>query len=142
MELVVDTSVVFSLFKSDSFTNKLLKEYDLTLFAPEELIEELSKYSEIICAKSKIAKEKFSEDVSLLSKFIELKNSPRSFEDKADGLISHKTDVPFLALALELNIPIWSNDPHFKEQSSVEVFTTKELVDKLKLLGHKFSTFS
>ncbi len=142
MDLVVDTSVVFSLFKSDSFTNKLLRKYDFKLFAPKELIEELHKYSEIICVKSKIAKDKFEKDVALLSELIELKNASRSFEDKANKLISHKADVPFLALALELNIPIWSNDPHFKEQRLIEVFTTKELVERIKSLGAEFSTSS
>jgi len=127
MKLVVDTNIVFSLFKRDSFTNKLLKEYKIELFAPNELIEELYKYSELICSKSKIAKEKFSEDISLLSEIIELKNASKFFEDKANELISHKIDVPFLALALKLNVPIWSNDLHFKEQSSVKVFNTEEL---------------
>lgn len=61
MKLVVDTSIVFSLFKSNSFTNKLLKENKIELFAPKELIEELSKYSKLICSKSRITKEKFSE---------------------------------------------------------------------------------
>jgi len=127
MKLVVDTNIVFSLFKRDSFTNKLLKEYKIELFAPNKLIEELYKYSKLICSKSEITKEKFIEDVSLLSKIIELKNTSQFFEDKADKLILHKIDVPFLALALELNIPIWSNDLHFKEQSSIKVFNTKEL---------------
>ena len=134
MELVVDTTIVFSLFKANSFTNKLLGEYKIKLFAPRELIEELSKYSELICSKSNISKEKFLKDISLLSELIELKNASSSFEDKADKLISHKTDVAFLALALELNIPIWSNDPHFKEQSEVPVFTTEELSKFLDVL--------
>lgn len=127
MKLVVDTSIVFSLFKSNSETIKLLKEYNFELFSPKELLEELLKYSDLICSKSNISKELFLEDVSLLPELIELKTSSQTFKDKADKLISHKTDVPFLALALELNIPIWSNDNHFKEQCSAKIFTTKEL---------------
>ena len=127
MRLVVDTSIVFSLFKSKSFTNKLLREHKPELFAPEELIQELSKYSELICSKSGITKEKFLEDISLLSELIELRNALPFFEQKANKLISDKADASFLALALELGIPLWSNDPHFKEQSFVEVFNTKEL---------------
>lgn len=133
MKLVVDTSIVFSLFKAGSSTNKLLKEYKLELFAPKELIEELYKYSEDIASKANISNERFLQDISLLSEFIELRNASKSFEDKADKLISHKTDVPFLALALELKIPIWSNDPHFKEQSLVKVYATGELLSELKL---------
>lgn len=127
MKLVIDTSIVFSFFKSNSTANRLLKEYEIELFAPKELIEELSKYSNIICLKANITKEKFLRNISLLPEFIELKNASKEFENKAKKLVDHKSDVPFLALALELNIPIWSNDSHFKKQSIVIVFTTEEL---------------
>mgnify|MGYP001558440413 CR=1 FL=1 len=132
MKLLVDTSIVFSLFKSNSETIKLLKEYKFELFSPKELIDELFKYSNLICSKSKISKELFLEDISLLPELIELKNPSQAFKDEADKLISHKTDVPFLALALELNIPIWANDKHFKEQCSAKVFTTEELKEFLE----------
>lgn len=132
MKLVIDTNIVFALFKSNSFTRKLLKKYKIELFAPKELIEELFKYSKLICSKFKITKEKFLEDISLLSEFIEFKTASQFFEDKADKLISHKTDVVFLSLALELKIPLWSNDSHFKEQSLVKVFTTEELKKSLE----------
>ena len=37
-------------------------------------------------------------------------------------------DTPFIALALKLGIPIWSNDKDLKEkQNLVSVFTTKEI---------------
>ena len=78
-----------------------------------------------------ISKEKFLEDVSLLSEVIELKDTSLDFENRAKSLISHETDIPFLALALELDIPLWSNDPHFKQQSLVKVFTTEELIKVL-----------
>ena len=59
MKLVVDTSIIFSLFKSNSFTNKLLKEYKIELFAPKEIIKELLKYSKLICSKAKLTEENF-----------------------------------------------------------------------------------
>ncbi|MFA6023477.1 MAG: PIN domain-containing protein [Candidatus Pacearchaeota archaeon] len=127
MKLVVDTSIIFSLFKSDSETNKLLKEYKFELYAPKEMLEELSKYSDLICSKSGVSKIIVLENISLLPNLIDFRNASNFFELEAEKLISHKTDVPFLALALELNIPIWSNDLHFKEQCSVKVFTTTEL---------------
>lgn len=127
MRLVIDTSIVFSLFKSDSFTKQLLSEYNLELFAPKELVEELLKYSSLICSKSKVSKETFLLDVKRLHELIEFKIPLQISILKAEKLISHKNDVPFLALAIELNIPIWSNDEHFREQCSVKVFTTEEL---------------
>jgi predicted nucleic acid-binding protein len=127
MKLVVDTNIIFSLFKSDSFTRRLIKENNLQLFAPEEIIEELRKYSDEICRKAKIEKKKFLEDIILLNKIIEFKKPSESSLEFAKGLISDKADEVFLALAIELKIPIWSNDYHLKEQISIKVFTTPEL---------------
>ncbi len=132
MKLVVDTSIVFSMFKSKSFTRQLLSKYKIELFSPKELIIELYKYSDEVCSKAKISKEKFLEDISLLPQFIEFKNASSDFKNKTGSLISHETDILFLALALELNLPLWSNDLHFKQQSKVKVYTTEELFKILK----------
>jgi len=127
MKLVVDTNIIFSLFNPKSFTNEFIKSFNLELFAPISLLKELSKYSDVICLKAKISSKEFFSKISLLPKIINFQDPLESSKLKADRLISHKTDVPFLALALEFDIPIWSNDKHFKEQSSIKVFTTKEL---------------
>ena len=60
-------------------------------------------------------------------------NELNEYEDlleKAKRLISDPDDIDFLALAISTNSTIWSNDPHFKEQSLVPVLTTGELVRK------------
>ena len=54
MKLVVDTSIIFSLFKPNSFTNKLLREFSFELFSPPKIVEELVKYSDLICSKAGI----------------------------------------------------------------------------------------
>ncbi len=41
-------------------------------------------------------------------------------------------DTPFLALALQLNCPVWSNDKHFKQQNIAEVYTTEKISELLK----------
>ena len=128
MELVVDTNIVFSLFRSDSFTRELIQKQDLKLFSPESLIKELDKYREVICSKSGISPESFSEAKQAVLAIITIVPESKESLLKAEPLISDKSDVPFLALSLDFNkIPIWSNDPHFKEQSLVKVFTTEEL---------------
>lgn len=46
----------------------------------------------------------------------------------------HKEDIPFIAVALSIkNDGIWSNDKHFKEQSEIKIYTTNDLILKLKL---------
>lgn len=135
MELVVDTNVVFSLFKKDSFTNDLIKEHNIRLVSPDWLIKELDKYAEVICSKSIISMESYKIAKEQLLKVVDVKNPSKEFLSKAEKLISDKKDAPFLALALELNIPVWSNDPHFKEFSVKEFsksFTTTELSEYLE----------
>lgn len=46
-------------------------------------------------------------------------------------MIPDKDDVDFVALALKLNLPLWSNDSRLKEQSLVKVLSTRELVEIL-----------
>jgi predicted nucleic acid-binding protein len=127
MKFVIDTNIVLSLFKAESYAAELVNSHTLELFSPRELLKELEKYSETICSKSEITKEEFEYKLLLLPKIIEFISSSEEFKIKASQLISDKKDVPFLALALELSIPIWSNDKHFKEQSELPVFTTSEL---------------
>ena len=42
-------------------------------------------------------------------------------------------DSSFLALAMALNYPIWSDDGHFKKQDVVTVYTTNEFLKLLKI---------
>lgn len=41
-------------------------------------------------------------------------------------------DKMYFALALKLNIPIWSNDKELKKQKRVKVYTTEELIEEMK----------
>jgi predicted nucleic acid-binding protein len=43
-------------------------------------------------------------------------------------------DIPILALALTLNLPLWSNDKHFKDVG-VEWYTPERLVRQLRIIG-------
>ena len=135
MELVGDTNIVFSLFKKDSFTRKFVKENNLKLLSPDWLSKELDKYAGEICLKAKIPLESFGKAKKSVLKLISIREPSKESLSKTSKLISHKSDVPFLALSLEHNIPIWSNDPHFQEESikeEVKVFKTNELKDSLE----------
>lgn len=47
---------------------------------------------------------------------------------QAKALAPHPEDAPYLALALTLQIPLWSNDLELKKQTAVSIFTTEELL--------------
>ena len=127
MELIVDTSIVFSFFSKDPFIKEFIIKNEIELYSVKELIEEIGKEAGKILKITKCSFEEFEEIKELLPSFIEFISPKQEFMKKAESLISHKNDAPFLALALELSIPVWSNDKHFKEQSLVKVFTTEEL---------------
>jgi predicted nucleic acid-binding protein len=42
-------------------------------------------------------------------------------------------DVPVLALALELHVPVWTNDHDFSGLPDVQVYSTEEMVELLAL---------
>ena len=43
-------------------------------------------------------------------------------------------DIPILALALTLKVPLWSNDKDF-EDAGVEWYTTEGLLRRLRIIG-------
>ncbi|MEA3378378.1 MAG: PIN domain-containing protein [Nanoarchaeota archaeon] len=132
MKLVVDANVLFALSKPSSAANIILSRHKLKLVSPDFALLELYKYKEILVKKSgagsfgKIIK-------SLRSKVVFVdKGEYKNLLKKADSLLPDPKDAAYLALALRLFLPIWSNDLHLKQQLEVSVFTTLELI---KLLG-------
>jgi len=133
MRLVTDANIAFSLLKKGSFTRRLAHKYSLDLYSHRFILEELEEHSDELCELLQISEDKFERIKEILSKLINLKIkvSPQQL-NWASSLISDPDDSSYLALALKLNFPIWSEDLHFKEQSVVEVFTTKELKEFLE----------
>lgn len=137
MELVVDTNVLFSFFKSDSSTRELIVGTSLTLYAPHETFTELLKYTDEICDKSRITKKEFIRIQKTLSSLI--KTIPQStFLKEFDAATSFlpdtaKEDAPFIGLALHLGLPLWSNDKALKKQDKVKVVSTSDLIKIIEL---------
>ena len=71
MKLVVDTNILFSFFKKESFTRGLILTGSLELVSPETALNELQKYSDTIMDKSKINKDDFASLFSLLKENVE-----------------------------------------------------------------------
>ena len=137
MELIIDTNVLFSFFKSDSTTRKIISDTSLKLFAPKETFIELLKYKEEICNKSNINEKEFKKTIKIISSLIEIipkSNFIRCYEESKDFLPDNaKDDAPFVGLALYLEVPLWSNDKALKRQGKVKVFSTSELMKLLEV---------
>ena len=132
MKLVINANIAFSLLKKDSFTRRLVHRYRLSLISHPFIVEELKGHSEIVCRKIGVSPDKFLRIMEILSALIDLSRSASPQQlNRARSLLPDPEDAPYLALAIRLKLPLWSNDPHLKEQSLVTVFTTEELVELL-----------
>lgn len=141
MKLVIDATILFCALLGKGVTKDIIFSEAVNLYAPEYIFDEFEKHKSRIKILSKLS----SDELDLLFKSLKEKIEQVSrskfekFLKKANSLILDKDDTAYLALSLALNKrPIWSNDPHFKKQSIVKVFTTKQIVDALKLSGHEF----
>ena len=136
MKFVVDTNVLFTFFWEDSFTKSLLMDESLEFFAPEFALEEINKHTDEILKKTNISIEKFKELKRVLAIFVEFMpfNEYKEFLLEALSLIpKYPDDVDFLAVALKLNLPIWSNDLHLKQQLKVKILSTSDLIKEFGL---------
>ena len=135
IEMIVDSGIIFTGLTGTGITKSLLFSKSLKLFAPEYLFDELKEHLSRIKLLSSLSSGEIDSLISKLRAHIKIveKSKFEAFLDEANKLISDPSDTEYLALSLSMNkCPIWSNDPHFKEQSIVQVFTTYELVEFLK----------
>ena len=134
MEFILDANPLFSALIKDSFTISVIVSEDVELYAPEFLLDEFLEHKEEILTKAKRTKKELNELVSDLKSIIHIipKKEFELYLEEAGTLISDEDDIPYLALALKLNIPIWSNDKKLKKQNRVNVYSTKEIKDMLE----------
>lgn len=130
MKLVVDANILFSLSKESSSAYLISQKFNLKLSAPKFALLELSKYKEELIKKSKRDFESIMSDLKQRVSFID-ESEYSEFLSEPQIKVSDAKDITYLALALKTNSPIWSNDPHLKQQSSITVFTTSELIEIL-----------
>jgi len=135
MKFVVDANVLFSFFWKDSFTKRLLVGKYFELCSPEFSLEEIEKYKDEIMRKAKIGLEEFDKlrrELILYVEFFPL-NDYGKFLKRAVKISPDEDDVDYFALALKLNIGIWTNDKLLRGQGIVEVLNTMEILD---LINH------
>lgn len=133
MQLVVDTNILISFFRVNPVRFIIINSssFGIKLLTPERAIDELKKKESDVLKYSKINSARFNEMLSDLTKFIEVfpKESFREFESEAKQISPHDKDIPLFALALKLNCAIWSNEPSFKQQPKLPVFSTRDMIE-------------
>ncbi|MBI5227605.1 hypothetical protein HY988_03390 [Candidatus Micrarchaeota archaeon] len=133
MDLIVDANILFAALIKNGITITLMVEPEIHLFAPEFLIEEVMKYRKEIEKKTKHSDEELNEIFESLKEKINFvpANEFQSFLKEAEKISPDEGDVPYIALALKLKIPLWTNDRDLKEkQTKVKVYSTKDILER------------
>jgi len=114
MLIAVDSNIVFSCLIKGVYSKNLgrilMLEEDFTFIIPEEGLAELHEHAEELRDKAN------SFNDALIILFTRIHVIPKEFyEDKIKDAFEiakefDEEDTPFIALALKLNVPIWTND--------------------------------
>lgn len=137
MELVVDANILIAGLLRRSVTRELLLDERLTLWTPEHNLMETERALASSAFRKRLGDFSTVEVRALLG-FVTSKigvlpaSSYQRHFAEALRLAPHPEDAPYLALAMHLHIPLWSNDAALKNQHAVQVYATHEL---LKLLA-------
>src|SRR3989344_5571482 len=140
MKFVVDTNILYTFFWKTSLTNKVLLTQDLELFSPEFALEEINLHKQDILKKTKLSEKEFKElrtDLAIAVEFLPIEKY-KDFFEPAKKICPDSNDIDFFALALKLDLPIWSNDSLLKKQNAVNVFSTSDLLKKMEFIGILF----
>ena len=132
MKFVIDSNLLISALISDSVTRELILEMEEEFYSPDFLESEIEKHKDLIQEKSDLSSTELDSLLTILIENIFVA-AEETYENKiniADEAIgdTDKKDVPFLALALEKDAAIWSDDRHFEDQDKVEVWKTEDMV--------------
>ncbi len=137
MEIVLDSNILFSaLISGKEIYIDILRSLDV--YAPDFIFRELSKYQKRIIKKTRLEdeflffiKELFSE-ITVIPK---LAISQKGYENAL--LLCNDIDpkdTAFLALSIEFDIPLWSNDKKLLQglmaKGYKKIITTEEIFEQ------------
>jgi len=135
MRLVADTNILFSFFNEKSKAREYATLLSLELYSPKFALDELAKHKAEILKKFSLSDMQFSLILKLLQCVVNFVNIEeyKQHLPKARDVSPDPDDIDFFALTFKLGCDMWSNDSKLKKQPYVEVFSTKDLVEKFRL---------
>jgi predicted nucleic acid-binding protein len=144
VRLVADTNIILSaLLKDGSFIAEMMKTSGIQIYFPEYGLAEISAYKSYILSKRERSSAKQNFDYALkflLESVIVVPDELYSSRIKEAAELMKdidEKDSAFLALALQLGSPVWSNDKHFAKQKAAKVLSTKDVLQLINDLMHK-----
>ncbi|MFH0955065.1 MAG: PIN domain-containing protein [Candidatus Micrarchaeota archaeon] len=131
MQVVVDSNVLISAILRSGETRRLLISRRFDFFCPDFARTEVEKHRIELIRKAKLSEQDFALVVDLVFRCVITIPFEEYVSFKPLALTAgqpDESDWPFLALALKMNCPVWTNDAHFRKQSTVPIFSTTELL--------------
>ena len=133
MNLVIDTNIFISALIKEGLVRYLIVHSPFNLFIPEQELIEIKKYERLISEKSKKPIGEIRDLIRKLLRYISIIRNEflLDYNNQAENIMGKvdKDDVIFIAAALSLNCPIWSDDKHFQKQKEIKILTTKDILD-------------
>ena len=117
MKLVVDTNKIVACLLRDGKVRRLLFLPVLEFYTIEYALEEIERHKEYFLRKvSGVFFDVLLKKAEKIIKVVEMKEV-RNYVREAKEIAKQfdEKDVPFIALALKLNVPIWTNDKRMIE---------------------------
>jgi len=131
--IVIDSNIIISALIKNGTIRDILTNFNVNFVFPQEGLEEIYSCKHEIIKKANISENEFNILLLRILKYIRLIpfDILAKFKYKAQQIIGEidKDDVVFIAAALTLKCPIWSDDKHFQKQKEIKVFTTKNILE-------------
>lgn len=131
-KLAADANVILSAVAGKAALRIFLKE-DIEIITTQFNVNEVREYLGVIAEQYAFSEEILESQLKLLPLKIYPRHLYEDFIKKASKKLSDRDedDIELLALAMKLNVPVWSNDRDF-QHSGIEVYTTAKLLKILK----------
>ncbi len=136
MKIAVDTNRIIAALIKDSVSRRIIFSTKFECVGVQFSRLEVKKHEKFLLQKIGQTEQEFALLAETVFSKIRLLDE-NEIEKKAVRL-AHKimkpideTDTPFLALALQEQCAIWSDDKHFLRQKKAKVWTTRQLVKLL-----------
>ena len=119
--VVIDTNLIFSaLVPKASQIREILFESNMIFYSPNILISEIYKHKEKLLKSSKLTDSEFYlyfngiiERIKFIpTDFISIESRQKAYDLCHDIDVK---DIPYIALSIELSIPLWTGDKKLKD---------------------------
>jgi len=134
--LVVDANILISAILKKSVAQNLLFNSFLELYSPVFLLSEIEEHRAELKEKMHCDEKTFHDALRFVLTRVKLVDEKQYSEnmDIATALSPDADDVPYVALALTLNCPLWTRDKELLKSSGVKTLDTNALAGFLGLI--------